>query len=732
MLFSAATAALPPVAATAQPAPPAGDSVAAEVARQETIQLSQTLRDLNRTSREREEAAKRLLERGANGVLLDALRSGRAELQTPVARALAETTNPPAIFLDDLLRCLQPQITGDLASAASLAAANYRDNPAARARLRDFILAGNIPEARRVPAVRALGTLNDKDTAEFLVTTVLRGSDPRITQQLSDAAADALGEMTGLTEYGRDDGHWERWWRSQEGRSPEQFLAERRAEREGSARQAVERLKTVATSIDRFVESAHRRITDPKLREADVLTSLNDPSPEFRAAGALLVNRDLGAGLAIAPAVKERLRDLIGDSSPDVRRRVAGAIAAVNDPEAAKSLLAQLQREKIEAVKAELIRALAPIKDVAAVPELVRLLDDPAFQVSEAAAAALRDLGPEIAKNAQLARTVSNVLDATIRRTTNLRGADRLREFVTEAMIPLHDTALVQVLFALLIDRAGNTPNTRNAAIRALAAMNAPPKLQADVAGRIAEQPLHDMEKGVRLEAAKALGIVGGPAQGDELYKTLGDTDEAVREAAWNSLSSLFEQFDVNTLLLWNTQRFRDAPDKRLTVNLALNKKLIAMGPPMAETLATVQQEIGALYLDQSINKPDEAVSYLERALAYWNGKPGGMVNVNTIQDLTIRAYLRSKLYKSAVEFAAAQIQKNPQNTDTVCRAILQEVNVLNRENKLQPALELLAEAKNLPIKGFYQDQFAALDKDIKSRIVPFYRMDGRWSGVYA
>jgi HEAT repeat protein len=725
MLFTAVTAGLPAVAALAQT--PGGGASPAEVARQEFNQLRDTLNS-NGPLRERVEAAKRLLERGANDVLLDALRSGQADLQTPVARALAETNNPPMVFLNYLMLCLQPQVTVELADAASLAIAGYRDNAAARARLREFIQSANIPEARRVPAVRALGTLNDKDTARFLIDLLLGGAYP---EGISNAAADALAEMTGLTEYGRDVGQWDRWWQGQQGKSPEQFLSERRAEREGSARQAVERLKAVATSIDRFVEAAHRRITDPKQREEDVLTSLKDPSPEFRAAGARLVNQDLNAGLPIADAVKERLRDLIGDSSPDVRRRVATAIAAVNDSKAATALLAQLQREKIEAVKAELMKALAPTKNLAAVPELVRLLDDPAFQVSEQAAAALRDMGPEIAKSPALSRQVSNALVRTIDRTNRLRGAERLREFTTEAMIPLHDTALVQVLFTLMVDRTGNnTPNTRNSAIRALAAMNAPPKLQADIAGRIAETPLHDPEKGVRLEAAKALGIVGGPAQGDELYKTLSDGDEAVREAAWNSLSSLFEQFDVQTLLLWSGQRFANAPDKRLTINLALNKMLIAQGPPAAETLATVQQDIGALYLDPKIDKPEEAVPYLQAALNYWNGRPGGVVN--TVQDLCVRAYLRSKQYKPAVAFAAQQIQKNAQNTDTMCRAILQEVTRLNRANQLQPALELLAEAKALPVKGYYQDQFQDLDKDIKSRIVPFYRMNERWVGIYA
>src|SRR3954463_706547 len=100
MLFTAVTAGLPAVPALGQAPPPAGANPA-EVARQEFDQLRQTLIS-DRNLRERVEAAKRLLERGADDVLLDALRSGRADRQTPVARALAETNNPPMIYLNDL------------------------------------------------------------------------------------------------------------------------------------------------------------------------------------------------------------------------------------------------------------------------------------------------------------------------------------------------------------------------------------------------------------------------------------------------------------------------------------------------------------------------------------------------------------------------------------------------------------------------------------------------------
>jgi len=709
---------MPPVRSFAQAPNPA------EVARQEVEQLRQTLFDGKKPPRERDEAARRLLERGENQLLLDALRSGVPDLEAPVARAIAQSKSPPAAFLDDILRCFQPQITVELADAASLAAVNYRDNPAARARLRDFIQSINVSERFRVPAIRALGTLNDRDTAQFLMD-VLRGPNA----QLSDAAADALCELTGLTEYGRDMGQWERWWREQAGKSPDQFLAERRAEREGSARQATERLRQLATAIEDSVTDAHSRIANPADREADILRNLNHQLPEFRGAGARLVNQDLIGGLTISPAVKERLRDLIGDSSPDVRRRVAYAIAAVNDRGAAAALLAQLRREKIEAVKVALMQALAPTRDVAAVPDLVRLLDDPAFQVAEAAASALRELGPEIVKDQDLTHTVSNALARTIDRTRDVRGAERLREHTTEAMIALKDPALIQTLFTLLqSDRAENTPNTRNSAIRALAAMNVPPRMQEDIANQIANVALRDNEAGVRLEAAKALGIVGGPAQKKALVDAMGpnERDETVRDAAWKSLSSLFDQFDI-TELFNAAETFRGSPEKQLAVYLALNKKLIPSGGARAEERAVVQENIGALYLNPAINQPDKAATYLQGALNYWDAKGPGFSTEN-IQNNLVNAYLRGKNYKEAVDFAAQRINVNPRNQESMARAILQEVAGLNMRNQLQSALDLITEAKRLNIAGPYQDEIARWDKDIRARIVPFYWMQDWWT----
>lgn len=727
VLFSAAAAAVPPVRAWAQPAPNP-----TELALQETQKIRDTLFDKNKSPRERDEAAKRLLQRGANDILLEAMRSGSADLQIPVARALSYADNPPPEFLDSLLLCLQPQTGADLAEAVSLAIVNYRDNPDARARLRNFILSGNVGENARERAVHALGNLNDKDTAQFLVQTVLKGENPNITQRLSDAAADALVEMTGLTEYGRDYGQWNAWWASEQNKTPEQFLRDRLADRAAVANGIRNRLAAIQKSIDaRAVDGLPRGANQDAERETYVLSYLKDETPEFRSAGASLAKLERSNNLTVGPAVAAKLRELIGDSSPEVRLRVADAIAAINDHESAKPLLAQLQREKIPGVKAGLIAALAPTNDISTVPELIKLLNDPSFQVSEAAAAALQELGPEIVKNQTLARQVSNELAQTIANTRERRGAHRLRQNVAYAMAPLKDPDLVQTLFSLLVDRESNPPPVRIAAIRALSSMNAAPAMQGDIANRLADTLRSDVDNGVRLEAATGLGAVGGPAQKQVLLNASSpaERDAGVRDAAWNSFSKILDQFSDGDLASLS-EDFKGSPEKQLTVNLARIKK--HAGENQSEELALIQENVGTLYLDPAIDKPDLAIDYLTKALAYWDSKGPGARTLGNQSNL-LDAYLRAKRYKESTKFAETRIKKDEQNQDPIALRFLQEIDRLEKSNEIQTARDLLTDLLQLPFTKNRREQLVEREKALNSRVLPFFdhRLE-EWIAIFA
>lgn len=714
VLFSAAAAALPRVSVFAQETPSAS-----ELAVRETQQLRATLFDGEKSSRERDEAAKRLLQRGTNDVLLEALRSGKAELQIPVARALSYVENPPGELLDPLLMCLQPQISAELADAASLAAANYRDSTAARDKLRNFILSANVSESARERAVRALGSLNDKDTAQFLVQTVLKGEDRNITQRLSDAAAAALLDMTGLYAFGLDYGQWNRWWATEQTKTPQQFLNDRLADRASMAQGIKAQLKLVQESIDKRANDGLFALKTDAERETYVLGYLKDASLEFRSAGATLVKAERANNLAVGDEVTKRLRELIGDSAPEVRLRVADAIAAINDSDAAKPLLAQLQREKIPGVKAALIMALAPTKDLSAVPELIKQLSDPSYQVSKAAAAALRELGTEIVKNQALEREVSNALVQTIENTRFARGAHELRENAVAAMGPLKDPELIKTMFSLLEDRESNPPKVRIASIRALSAMNPSHNRQSDIANQLAGTLSTDRDNGVRLEAAVGLGVVGSPEQMNTLLIAMGPNggDEAVREAAWNSLGKLLDQFD-DTRLASLAERFNGVPEKQLVIDLARVKKN-ADGMHQEE-LAQVQELVGGLFLTPAIDKPEAAIDYLVPALAYWDSKGPGF-HTEGLQSNLLNAYLRAKRYKDATQFAQSRIEKKKQNEETMGRGFLQEADRLDRKNELRPALDLLASALTLPIQGQIKADMVRKQQDIQARIVPLY-----------
>src|SRR5215213_9396679 len=109
---------------------------------------------------------------------------------------------------------------------------------------------------------------------------------------------------------------------------------------------------------------------------------------------------------------------------------------------------------------------------------------------------------------------------------------------------------------------------------------------------------LEDREPAVRLAAIDALAQTAQAVHAQRLYERLDPAAEAVpevREAAWNALVALFpREFDIPQLNAW-ADRFRDQPERRLTILVALRNKLIERR--LDTELAVVRQNIGEEYL---------------------------------------------------------------------------------------------------------------------------------------
>src|SRR5207302_644807 len=128
----------------------------------------------------------------------------------------------------------------------------------------------------------------------------------------------------------------------------------------------------------------------------------------------------------------------------DVRIEVAGALRALNDASALHPLLTQLGQEPQSDVRAALVKAIGPIRDLIALPALRKLLGDPSYAVAEAAADAIKELGTQIREKQSdmlvpLAAELKGVLDSR----TGDPASGRLREALVNAMAPLRQLSLL-------------------------------------------------------------------------------------------------------------------------------------------------------------------------------------------------------------------------------------------------------------------------------------------------
>jgi len=136
-------------------------------------------------------------------------------LATPVAPGIA----PDERFIDPLSRLLGAN--ADLTAAAAQALAVFKGNAIVRERLNQFALNLTQLTSSRVAVIRGMGRLVDKQTAANLVR-LLDQDNARIR----DAAAEALAEMTGFAQLGRDVQSWRAWWRDNQNKSDADWASE--------------------------------------------------------------------------------------------------------------------------------------------------------------------------------------------------------------------------------------------------------------------------------------------------------------------------------------------------------------------------------------------------------------------------------------------------------------------------------------------------------------------------
>jgi HEAT repeat protein len=672
-------------------------------------QLTATLFDPQSTAEMRLEAARRLVLKQspqARQSLKNALLNlGNTAVQLAAAKALAIDPAPDPDLINPLFACFG---TRAVSEAAANALGNYRSNPDVLTRLIAQARNGQLSDPIRTYVIRAIGRFVEKPAAQFLVGILTNPAE----SSLHEAAAAALREMTGITDYGQDPQRWATWWAGLANRTDGDFRNDVLPRRSAQYDLIHQRIAELTAGVRDTLIQQHR-LADPAQRQAILMGYLNSPVPEIRATGAYIIRDAAGAGAPIPPVARDQLRNMIGDSSPQVRAAVADALAMINDPAALDLLLAQLVQETDPLVRGYIARALGPINDLKAVAALLVLLRDPSPSVAREAAVALERLGPRIlADNPDLARRAADELLTVLRRHPAQAGHSELREALIDAMVPLKQELLLEPLRELLIGERGESAEIRRLVIKVIGGIG------HAQSGGILVSLLEDADSGVRLEAVTALGNLPTASTYAEvlLGRLRAEQDASIRDRIWRVLESVFPDLSEQRLSDF-VERFANEPNRRLAVLKALaavqlkNKKL--------DDLAITQQNIGATLMDPQVNDPREAAEYFRLALEHQRARPNpAPVVITRLMEDQIKALLRSGQYPEAIQFAARSIEADNSTQPTMAVPIRQEAERLAADGKFENALRLIAEAMRMqpPLAEVYRDNLKEIEGEIRRR----------------
>ncbi len=666
---------------------------AIEQSRQHLLAL---LNDPQTRQEDRDEAAQRLTalrDQPARRMLLRVLMNeGNPRGQLAVARALAADPIADATFINPLFSLLGADRALSEAAAAALGA--FQGDASVLNRLIERAQDAREAMAARLAAIKGMALFPQKRSAEALVGLLTANQPGPVVQ----GAAAALEHLSG--ESGKSPEQWRQWWQAKAALSETAFQASLVAGRSGHYDRLGHEHEQLLANLQKLLRDQYRLSPD---KGQMLLRYLGSPAPAVRQTGAQLVVDDLKNAVPPAAAVKAQLRTMIGDSAPAVRLQVAETFAAINDRQALEPLLVQLAQEPEAPVRAALTAALAPIRDVRAVPTFLKLLEDPDPAVAEAACRALREVGPELRRQqpAMADHAAEALIDLLTTRTRP--GSSGLREVAVEALGAMKYPPSLKPLALMLRDV--ETVSVRRATLRALGELGDPRAQDL-----IIQNALDDPDREIRLAAVEALGSTATFAAAEALYRHLqpaNEKDERVRAAAWRVLEGLFPTASKEQLALW-PDRFNTQPQRQLVVLKALAG--LYTDSADADRLAFVQQNLGAVLM--KLNQPAEAAGYFNQALRHWIEEGNNMLTQGLIRQ-NIEALLRGGQYDQAIAFASDMIQRHLSDLQTMGIAIRDQAQRLADAGDQANLQRLIASTKKMepPLDTNYTSQLQVIQE---------------------
>jgi HEAT repeat protein len=521
------------------PAPAAAandDLTAAQKLELETLRSQ--LADPARTARTKLEAASLLLTRDypeATAALVGFLTDqSNRPAQVAVTEAIARTGRTRPEFVKPLLAMLtgsEPSIRAAAAGALSA----YSEQGV----ITELVgLAGDRRRERpvRLATISALGRIYDKRAVDALVD-LLDETDAAICE----AACDALASLTSIQAFGHDRGRWRQWWKDNRDKTRDEWLADLA----NSLARANQQLDRTNAELRRRLESTLHDLyvaTPPDKRDELLTRLLKDPLAEARLAGMQLTQQWLAGTPEPSAELAAAIRTGVTDPSPEVRAAAAVLVGGADGAEAVELLAGRLEAEKAGKVREAIYRGLGLQRDAKVIDLLIGGVGEPSESVATAAAAALARVAEgNHLSNAQRTAAVKGLTDRFKAAGTG-QAAAPLREALLGAMGALKDPRLADLMRAALGDPQATV---RLSAVKGLGRLGRPEAVAA-----VAELTGDD-DRGVRLAALSVVQTMGTPAQLDAVLARTDpavEPDETVREQAWTAATALLAKADVARL----------------------------------------------------------------------------------------------------------------------------------------------------------------------------------------
>ncbi len=310
--------------------------------------------------------------------------SDELALRRAIAQGIATATAVPSDKFVPTLAALLDKVSDPLLEDVAAALGRFVSHPIAD-ELRTKALNEQVETDLRIRAMRVLVYHHNKAAAGTLVQLI----EPGQNAQVRDAAFDALGLLTGVTENQRQSVRWQRWWNEYKHLPDEQWYARIINNVELRNQRLAAQSRAILVRLVETQRALYLTMSDAERLQA-LEDMLEDSQPVIQLLALDLTIARRVAGKQIGPELRQQVIEQLKDDTPTVRAKAASILLALADENGAAAVAALLKAdsETDVTVLKSFLALLAKMPQAEAIESILAFLPSTALRSDAAGALA--------------------------------------------------------------------------------------------------------------------------------------------------------------------------------------------------------------------------------------------------------------------------------------------------------------------------------------------------------